>query len=287
MKNLTLTLILFLMTIISSSAVSHEKHSCCTDNKSCIDKFAELGGSKEFQDLHLQPAAFTLKDAKGKMITFITADGKTGSAYEVKASKTTDKYILIFHEWWGLNDYIKKEADEIQSGLDVNVLAIDLYDGKVAATPEEAGSIMKSLDKNRAFSIILGAANYAGINAVFGTMGWCFGGGWSLQASIALGKRSKACVMYYGMPETDIKKLEKLQAPVLGIFGTLDQNINPGVVKQFQADMKKSGKSIEVHSYKAVHAFANPSNPKFDEAATKDAKMHTYKFFKDHLVAYR
>jgi hypothetical protein len=77
---------------------------------------------------------FTLENPAGSMVEFATIDGKQGRGYLVKsANPKSKKYIFLFHEWWGLNDYIKREADKIAADLkDVNVLAIDLYDGNVA-----------------------------------------------------------------------------------------------------------------------------------------------------------
>jgi carboxymethylenebutenolidase len=278
MKNIIL--ILFLALIARTYSQNHM--SCC-DETSAPGRMAAFTDDKNFRDLHEAPIPFRLADQKGKMVSFNTSDGKTANAYEVKAASQTSKWILVFHEWWGLNDYIKQESDEWSDKLGVNVLALDLYDGKVATTPEDAGKYVKSVDNNRAFSIIKGAADYAGSDAVFGTLGWCFGGGWSLQAAITLENKCIACVMYYGMPEDNKDRLAKLQAPVLGIFGKLDGYITPEVVAKFEDNMKSINKPITTYSYDAVHGFANPSNPKFDKDATKDAKEKTLAFFKDNL----
>lgn len=283
MKKLFYILILI---ILSMGLTNSQDKSCCktsASEMSAIDKFASFGDEKEFRDAHPLPEPFILANAQGTMITFNTPDGKTANAYEVKSSGTSGKYILMFHEWYGLNDYIKKEADELQSQLgDVTVLVLDLYDGKVAQNNEEASSYVKQVSKERALNIIKGAVTYSNSTQI-GTIGWCFGGGWSLQSAIELGDKCKACVMYYGMPEGDISRLEMIKAPVLGIFGNLDQNITPAVVSKFQENMKSINKPLTVYTYDAVHAFANPSNPKHDPEATKDAKEKTLKFFKDNL----
>ena len=165
----------------------------------------------------------------------------------------------------------------------VNVLAIDLYDGKVAANPEEAGKLMKGVVQVRAEAIINGAIAYSGKSASITTIGWCFGGGWSLQASILAGKQGAGCVMYYGMPETDLAKLKKLNANVLGLFASKDQWINDKVVKQFEQDMKTAGKELTVKTFDADHAFANPSNPKFNKEAAGEAHVMAIDFLKKRL----
>ena len=280
MKNLTFVLLFGF--VAANYLYSQAKNTCC--DISAEETFVSMAGGQDFKDAHSAPIPFKLTDQKGSMISFMTKDGNTANAYEVKSEKPSKKYILLFHEWWGLNDYIKKESETLQASLgDVNVLALDLYDGKVAQTSDEASKYAQSIQSDRVFNIIKGAIDYAGPNAEFGTIGWCFGGGWSLQASILLGDNSKACVMYYGMPEKNPDVLQKLTAPVLGIFGSRDKFITPEIVSEFESNMKKLNKSFDVKIYDAVHAFANPSNPDHDEKATEDAYKLTVNFFKQNL----
>jgi len=261
---------------------SQEKSCCSTEKNVSFTSFSE---QKEFRDIHQIPTTFTLKDAKGTLITFKTKDGKTANGYLIKSDKPTDKFIFVFHEWWGLNDYVKKESDQLKENLgDVNILAIDLYDGKVADNREDAAKYMQSVKDKRALSIISGAIDYSGKEAKIGTLGWCFGGGWSLQASIMLGKQGNACVMYYGIIENTPETFKELNAPVLGIFAEKDGWVNPEVYGNLEKNLKAAGKNVTIKSYDADHAFANPSNAKFDEKATKDAKELTLKFFKGNLM---
>jgi carboxymethylenebutenolidase len=154
----------------------------------------------------------------------------------------------------------------------VNVIAVDLYDGKVATTPEEAGKYMGDVKSERAVAILKGVQMYAGPKAQFASIGWCFGGGWSLQEALLGGKQTVGCVMYYGMPEKDVAKLKTLNTDVLGIFAAQDKWINTEVVNQFKKDMAAAGKKVTIESYDADHAFANPSNPKFSKEYA--AKAH-------------
>jgi carboxymethylenebutenolidase len=272
--------IIFFAAIISSNA---QDNSCCSSEKNV--SFTSFGGQKEFKDAHQVPADFVLKDAKGKMITFDTKDGKPANAYFVASPKKSEKYILVFHEWWGLNDFIKREADELQSKLgNVNILAIDLYDGNVATNRDDAAKYMQAAKPERDMDIISGAIKFVGKDAQVGTIGWCFGGGWSLQASIMLGKQGKACVMYYGIIKNTPETFKDLNAPVLGIFAEKDGWVTPAVVSNLEKNIKEAGKKITVKSFNADHAFANPSNTSFDEKATKEAKSLTLEFFEEHLM---
>ena len=259
-----------------------QSHSCCSPSSS--EQFAAMASGSSFISAHDAPVPFRLENQKGNLVTFQTEDGKPSVAYEVKSPTPSNKVVIMIHEWWGLNDYIKKEAEKLQEALgNVTVIAIDMYDGKVAADPTEASKLVQGLTEERSKAIINGVIKYAGPNAKIATMGWCFGGGISLQTSIAAGKKSVACVMYYGMPETDLNKLKALQAPVLGIFGTQDKHITPELVSTFEKNMKTCGKKITVKNYDADHAFANPSNPHHDAKATADAYALTVKFLKEKL----
>ncbi|MCI0708036.1 MAG: dienelactone hydrolase family protein [Ignavibacteriae bacterium] len=260
--------------------------SCCVPaSTSATEEFGMLALNTEFVSSHPNPFPFDFAPEKGKWVTFKTADGTDGQAFEVKADKPTNNVILLIHEWWGLNDYIQQEAEKLQKALgDVTVLALDLYDKKIATTQEEAPKLMNAVKQERAVAIINGAIQYAGKEARIGTIGWCFGGGWSLQASLLAGKQAGACVMYYGMPEKDVERLKTLNAPVLGIFAKRDGWLTPALVGEFEKTMKDISKPLTMKWYDAVHAFANPSNPEHDKASTEDAYKLMVDFFKQHLV---
>jgi len=257
--------------------------SCCSKPAS-TETFALFTKDKNFVATHMEPLSFSLADPLGKEITFKTPDGGEGYGYEIKAEKYSPNYLFVIHEWWGLNDYIKQEAEKYFKNLkEVNVIAIDLYDKKVTSSRDSAAKYMQSVKKERAEAIIKGALNYAGEKANIATVGWCFGGGWSLQASMLAGAKARACLMFYGMPEEEQAKLENLFAPVLLIWAKKDQWINKNVVTKFQATMQRAHKDLKVKSYDADHAFANPSNPKYNKEFADDAFKSSIGFIKKHL----
>lgn len=280
MKKLTL---LALFVCLSVIAFAQRRVVCCS-KPSATRQFAMLASSENFRVAHKNPLPIHFQSTIGTAITYKTSDGKESTAYLLKAKKATNNYILVIHEWWGLNDFVKKESEKIYNDLgNVNVIDLDLYDGKVATTKEEAGKYMQAVNEDRAKAIINGAIAYTGPKAHIATIGWCFGGGWSLQTSLLAGKKAAGCVMYYGMPEQDVNRLKTLNADVLGNFANKDQWINPKVVAKFDADMKKAGKKLYLHQYDADHGFANPSNPIYDSNATKDAYANTIVFLKARL----
>ena len=276
-------LILLTLTVFSSAlAFSQSKMACCKE--SATQKFAMLAADKKFIMAHPNPKPYHYQSVIGKAITYKTAGGNDANAFEFIAKKPTNNWLLVIHEYWGLNDYVKHESETIYNDLgNVNVLDLDLYDGKVATTKEDAGKYMQAVKDDRAEAIIKGAIALVGPKAHIATLGWCFGGGWSLQASLMAGKQDVACVMYYGMPEQDVNKLKTLNADVLGNFANQDGWINTKVVAKFADDMKAAGKKLYLHQYDANHAFANPSSPSHNEAAAKDAYANTIVYLKARL----
>lgn len=273
---------LFFVMMISITSIFAQKMVCC-DPVAATDQFAMLGNDKKFVMSHDAPLPFVYTSENGNDITFKTADGTDAHGWMVKATKPTDYYLFVVHEWWGLNDYVKQETEKLSKELGVNAIAIDMYDNKVAATPDEAGKLMQSVKTGRAESIIKGAYTYAGANAKVFTIGWCFGGGWSLQTALLGGNQVKGCVMFYGMPETDINKLKTLNCDVIGFFAKKDQWITPKVVETFETNMKAADKKVTTYEYDADHAFANPSNPHYDKAATEDAYSKAIPFIKERM----
>ncbi|GGF13420.1 hypothetical protein GCM10011383_25790 [Hymenobacter cavernae] len=239
-----------------------------------------LASNEDFSGGHDAPLPYTY-EGEGQAIEFKTPDGKNAHGFEIKSSTPSNKYLFVIHEWWGLNDYIKKESSTFANELKgVNIIALDLYDGQVASTPEEAGKLMQGVKTDRAQNIIKGAIMYAGPKAQIASVGWCFGGGWSLQTALLAGSKDVGCVMYYGMPEQDVAKLKTLNTDVLGIFGSQDKWINPEVVSQFQKDMAAAKKQVTIKSYDADHAFANPSNPKFNQKFAAEAHTATVDYLR-------
>lgn len=236
-----------------------------------VDEFAAFANDPNFLAAHPAPLPTEVVHG-GRMVEFPVEGGANGRGFLMTSHGNTNKYLLLFHEWWGLNDYIKSETAMWCHDLGINVLAIDLYDGKLATTPEDAGKLMQANDPVRSAAIIQGAAKALGENADFRTMGWCFGGGWSLQAALLLKDKTKGCVMFYGMPEKDVERLKSLASDAIFVHAKQDQWITDQVVADFEDVMKEAGKTVTVHRYDANHAFANPSSPRYNEQSAKEAR---------------
>ncbi len=192
--------------------------------------------------------------------------------------------VLCVHEWWGLNDQIKAVAAELAREGYV-ALACDLYDGTVATEPGEARALTQSVDAAKGTDTVVAWVEWLRKhprgNGKVATMGWCFGGGWSLNASLAA--PVDATVIYYGNVKKTAEQVAALRGPVLGHFATQDQWINQAMVSGFEQAMAAAGKQYTSHWYDAQHAFANPTTARYDAEDAASAWSRTLAFLARNL----
>jgi len=196
--------------------------------------------------------------------------------------------IIVIHEWWGLNDNIKAMTRRL-AGEGYVALAVDLYGGKTAATPEAAQALMTALlaEPDAASRNLTQAYDYLEKYALaprIASVGWCLGGGYALQTALLHPDTLDAVVMYYGQPITDPQRLRAIEVPILAFFGGLDESIPVRQVQDFRAALQELGKSAEVLIYpQANHAFANPSGGNYNEAAATESWQMTLAFLARQL----
>jgi carboxymethylenebutenolidase len=197
--------------------------------------------------------------------------------------------IIVIHEWWGLNDNVRAMADRL-AGEGYIVLAVDLFGGVSATTPEQARQQMLRVVENpRAANENMRQA-YEFVNSTagaprIGSLGWCFGGGWSLNAAMLFPDELDATVIYYGQVTDDEEKLRPISSPILGLFGAQDQGITVESVQNFEAALERLRKDYDIHIYPgADHAFANPTGTAYNAAAAEDAWQKTVEFLNLHLA---
>jgi carboxymethylenebutenolidase len=278
------TAALFSYTIQSKAPafLSQEEYMACYHQTK--DQIQLDAANPNFAALHMAPLYYKLDNPSGSTVSFKTADGADAQGYFIKSKKKSKKWLFVIQEWWGLNDNIKKEAEAFAAELgNVNILALDMYDGKVANVPDSAMKLMQGAKSARLESIVKGGLAFAGTKAKIYTVGWCFGGGWSLQSTILAGKQAAGCVVYYGRPESNVERLKTIKCDVIGFFANQDKGIPPSVVDAFEENMKDAGKNLAIYRYNAGHGFANPSNPVYNKAATEDAHKKTIAFLKERM----
>jgi len=223
-------------------------------------------------------------------VTYANVEGREVTGYLAKPEESDQNLpgILVIHEWWGLNDNIKMMTRRLAS-LGYKALAVDLYHGKSAETPENAGNYAREVGQNPELATENLKQAYAYLElqedvTKTGVIGWCFGGGWSLNTALAFPEQIDAAVIYYGRLVTDPDRLEKLDMPILGLFGAEDQGIPVESVREFESVLTDLGKDATIHVYEgADHAFANPSGTRYNEEAAEKAWAETIEFLKEHL----
>ncbi len=226
----------------------------------------------------------------GKDVLYATVNGQPITGYLAQPENPTSSNlpaILTIHEWWGLNDNIKAMTRRL-AGEGYTVLAVDLYGGQVATEPTAARELMRSvMDSPGPAQDNITQANqflrskYSAPNV--GSIGWCFGGNWSLRTGLLLPDLN-AMAIYYGQLILAGEALDGLDMPIIGFFGEDDSSIAIEDVNNFKLVLNNLGKTAEINLYPGVgHAFANPSGQNYNAAAAEDAWAKTIAFFATYL----
>lgn len=221
--------------------------------------------------------------ANGKTVSYKSGDETVQGVLYTPAGKGPFPALVVIHEWWGLNDWVKEQAAKLSDEGYVT-LAVDLYRGKVATTPDEAHEIMRGVPEDRAGRDLHAAFEFLKAQPDvkkdrIGSIGWCMGGGFSLDVALQEPTLA-AAVINYGHLAADTDSIRKINASVLGIFGGQDRGIPVDDVKKFEQALKQHGNKVEIMIYPdAGHAFENPNNKtgyRAEDAA--DAWKHTTSF---------
>jgi carboxymethylenebutenolidase len=226
--------------------------------------------------------------ADGKSVSYKSGDETVQGMLYAPEGKGPFPALVVIHEWWGLNDWVKEQASRLADQGYVT-LAVDLYRGKVATTPDEAHEIMRGVAPDRAARDLHAAVEFLRSQPNvkkdrIGSIGWCMGGGYSLDVALQEPTLTVA-VINYGHLAADSASLKKINASILGIFGGQDRGIPVDDVKKFEQALKQQGNRVEVVIYPdAGHGFENPNNKtgyRADDAA--DAWKHTTTFLASTL----
>jgi carboxymethylenebutenolidase len=244
--------------------------------------------SKAFVLLFTVMLAISALAANGKTISYKSGDETVQAMLYTPQGKGLFPGIIVIHEWWGLNDWVKEQASKL-ADQGYAALAVDLYRGKVATTPEEAHEIMRGVPEDRAkrdlhaaFEFLKSQKSVKGDRIA--SIGWCMGGGYSLDVALQEPTLS-AAVINYGHLATDPGSLKQVNAAILGNFGGQDRGIPVEDVKKFDQTLRELGKQVDIKIYAdAGHAFENPSNKngyRAEDAA--DAWQRTVNFLASRL----
>ena len=218
-------------------------------------------------------------------VHIVTGGGRAVAGALARPETAPAASVLLVHESWGLNAQIKTVAAELaQQGY--GALPVDLYDGAVTSDADEARALMQAADPDASRDVLASWIPWLraqdGASGKIGTVGWCFGGGWSLNASLV--RPVDATVIYYGNVAKTAAELGALEGPVLGHFATRDGWITSAMVADFEAALEEAGKAHTLHWYEADHAFANPTSARYDAEDAALAWRRTLSFFQENLA---
>jgi carboxymethylenebutenolidase len=272
-----------------------QQQSAISGSTKTVTELSKLNGKNSSITLENKTVNY-FENANGYLVYPISTITTTSSSIESNISayndNTTFPAVVMIHEWWGLNENIKNMAETLAKEGYV-VLAADLYNGQVANTTESAQNLVSKVRENPSESInnlqhaVRYLASLENVNSSkIASLGWCFGGGQSLQ--LALNTEPEyplaATIIYYGNLVSDQESISKIKWPVLGIFGDQDKSISVESVKQFEEALNANGITNEIYIYKGVgHAFANPSGDNYAPQETQDAWEKTVSFLKKYL----
>jgi carboxymethylenebutenolidase len=228
----------------------------------------------------------------GMTIKYTRPDGQSVDGYlATPVSLRNAPGVVVIQEWWGLNDQIKGVADKL-AGAGYRALVPDLYRGKLALAAEEAEHLMKNLDfAQAAGQDVRGAVQYlkSSGSAKAGVTGFCMGGALTLLSAVNI-PEVDAAVVWYGFPPLEYVDAAKINAPLMGHWGTQDSVFPIAKVEELERKLREAGVPFEFHRYDAQHAFANETADhkrlaflKHDAAAAELAWRRTMEFLAKHL----
>ncbi|MGZ5440774.1 MAG: dienelactone hydrolase family protein [Thermoanaerobaculia bacterium] len=272
--------------LVAVAAVALLAASCHRDDQSRRVAEDEHAGHTTAASSTTAPP--TAAGQQGEVVTYGDASGYL--ALPATAPEGKKPALIVIQEWWGVDDWVRSQADRF-AGQGYVALAVDLYRGRTASTPEEAHELSRGLPEDRALADLKAAVDYLSTRADvdpnrIGVIGWCMGGGYALALATAE-PRVKATVINYGRLVTDSGAIARINGPILGNFGGADRGIPAEDVRQFGASLTKYGKLGDIKIFDgAGHAFMNPNNTQgYNAAAAQEAWSRIDRFFDRTLRA--
>jgi carboxymethylenebutenolidase len=265
----------------SESFYSQEVHKGCQPGNIQKNGMCTVATSGQNADV------FSAEDLDAVAAENTTLGGTPGYLARPDDNESHPSVVLV-HEWWGLNSNIRHMAD-VLAGQGYSVFAVDLYDGEVARNSSEAARLSGQVRNNSEVAVqdmgdaveALREKPYS--DGQVASLGWCFGGGQSLQLSLSDADLN-ATAIYYGTLATDADTLRRIDGPVHGVFGSEDRVVSLESVREFNSTLGQLGVEKDIHVYEgAGHAFANPSGDSFRRNATRDAWNQTLQFLDEEM----
>ena len=178
--------------------------------------------------------------------------------------------VIVVHEWWGLNAYAKKRADQLAQ-LGYVAFAADIYGkGVMAKTPQEAmelsakyrGGTDRTLLRSRALAALDVLKKNTMVDPKrIAAIGYCFGGTAVLELARSGADIAGVVSFHGGLATPNPSDAKNIKARVLALHGADDAYVKTDEVLAFQDEMRKAGVDWYMTSYaNSVHGFTNAEN---------------------------
>ena len=196
--------------------------------------------------------------------------------------------LLVVHDRWGLDAPTRAWVRRL-AGEGFVVLAVDLFDGEIAESPQVARALMARVTEAPEATLANLTQGYEylaryALAPKVAAIGQSFGGTWALEAGLVAPGELDAIVVYYGQIVRDESRLAMLESPLLAMYGAEDKSIPVGDVRTFRATLTQLGKDSEVYIYTHVgHGFASPSADGYDAETAEDAWQRALEFLSERL----
>lgn len=224
----------------------------------------------------------------GQRVEF-PSNGHTCQGYFAAPPSGSGPAVVVIQEWWGLVDHIEDLVNRFAAAGFVAV-APDLYHGRTTKSPDDAGKLLMELDAERAVREIAGAgawllARPECTSQKYGVVGFCMGGALAQYAATEDASHVGAAVSFYGGFKKVPTQWEKLEAPILLIYGENDKGVPAEQGQELHARLEQMGKQSELVIYpNADHAFFNDTRPQvYNHEAAGDAWRRTLELFRRSL----
>jgi carboxymethylenebutenolidase len=191
--------------------------------------------------------------------------------------------VLVLHPWWGLNEFILDFSNRLAAD-GFQVLAVDLYDGKIARTIAEAEKLKGTLTRKKVEPLLSESVSQlqsALPRQAIILVGFSLGAWWALWLNEQFPRDIAATVLFYGtrgMQDTSTR------SAFLGHFAETDPYVMDSGKKRLEKTLRGAGRAVSFHTYPGTgHWFFESDRPEYQADAAQLAWERTLDFLKSNL----
>lgn len=221
-------------------------------------------------------------------VMIATPEGPAMAAVATPTGDGPHPAILICHEWWGLNDDMRRIAERF-AAEGFLAIALDFYQGKSTADPSEAMQLVMQMKTDYAVTVMKSAVEQLQsdprCNGKIAITGFCLGGAMAI-AAICNVEGIACAVPFYGLPMPKYLNWQNVRGPILGHYAQTDGHVPAEKVQSVVEAAQKARVTFECHFYSGSHGFMRKSDPSIFHPESADlAWTRTLAFLKNHAAS--